>query len=239
MSASSRSPCWPARRSCSTRSSIPDRLVSLADPDARPMRKGRPRHPTQFGYTLLVAETSAASSPTTSSSGATHRMRPSWSHRCSGWWRSLPGRPARWSATAASAPPPTTKRWKSWRQAGRPAAHRHPRQGTAGVGADPSVPAAGQLAGGHRGPHQPPQAQLRAAPDEAAAAGRSPHLGRVGDLRLQPAADDRGRAAPRRPRPRCQQHWPRPTTTSSGQGANQNRDGSICRYALVWPVVAP
>jgi IS5 family transposase len=134
MSASSRSPCWPARQSCSTRSSIPDRLVSLADPDARPMRKGRPRHPTQFGYTLLVAETSAASSPTTSSSGATHRMRPSWSHRCSGWWRSLPGRPARWSATAASAPPPTTKRWKSWRQAGRPAAHRHPRQGTAGVG---------------------------------------------------------------------------------------------------------
>jgi transposase, IS5 family len=35
---------------------IPDRLVSLADPDARPIRKGKPRHPTQFGYTLLVAE---------------------------------------------------------------------------------------------------------------------------------------------------------------------------------------
>ena len=35
---------------------IPDRLVSLADPDARPIRKGKPQHPTQFGYTLLVAE---------------------------------------------------------------------------------------------------------------------------------------------------------------------------------------
>ena len=35
---------------------IPDRLVSLADPDARPIRKGKPRTPTQFGYTLLVAE---------------------------------------------------------------------------------------------------------------------------------------------------------------------------------------
>ena len=35
---------------------IPDRLVSLADPDARPTRKGKPQHPTQFGYTLLVAE---------------------------------------------------------------------------------------------------------------------------------------------------------------------------------------
>jgi transposase, IS5 family len=35
---------------------IPDRLVSLSDPDARPIRKGKPQHPTQFGYTLLVTE---------------------------------------------------------------------------------------------------------------------------------------------------------------------------------------
>jgi transposase, IS5 family len=35
---------------------IPDRLVSLTDPDARPIRKGKPQHPTQFGYSLLVAE---------------------------------------------------------------------------------------------------------------------------------------------------------------------------------------
>jgi IS5 family transposase len=35
---------------------IPDRLVSLADPDARPIRKGKPQHPTQFGYPLLLAE---------------------------------------------------------------------------------------------------------------------------------------------------------------------------------------
>jgi IS5 family transposase len=35
---------------------IPDRLVSLTDPDARPIRKGKPQHPTQFGYTLLLAE---------------------------------------------------------------------------------------------------------------------------------------------------------------------------------------
>jgi transposase, IS5 family len=38
---------------------IPDRLVSLSDPDARPIRKGKPQHPTQFGYTLLVAEDGA------------------------------------------------------------------------------------------------------------------------------------------------------------------------------------
>jgi IS5 family transposase len=35
---------------------IADRLVSLSDLDARPIRKGKPQHPTQFGYTLLVAE---------------------------------------------------------------------------------------------------------------------------------------------------------------------------------------
>jgi IS5 family transposase len=35
---------------------IADRLVSLSDPDARPIRKGKPRHPTQFGYSLLLAE---------------------------------------------------------------------------------------------------------------------------------------------------------------------------------------
>jgi IS5 family transposase len=35
---------------------IPDRLVSLADPDARPIRKGKPQRPTEFGFTALVAE---------------------------------------------------------------------------------------------------------------------------------------------------------------------------------------
>jgi len=36
--------------------SIADRLVSLSDPDARPIRKGKPRSPTEFGYKLLLAE---------------------------------------------------------------------------------------------------------------------------------------------------------------------------------------
>jgi transposase, IS5 family len=35
---------------------IPDRLVSLSDPHARPIRKGKPQHPTQFGYTALLVE---------------------------------------------------------------------------------------------------------------------------------------------------------------------------------------
>ena len=35
---------------------ISDRLISLADPDARPIRKGKLRAPTEFGYVVQLAE---------------------------------------------------------------------------------------------------------------------------------------------------------------------------------------
>jgi transposase, IS5 family len=35
---------------------ISDRLVSLSDPDARPIRKGKLRQPTEFGYVIQIAE---------------------------------------------------------------------------------------------------------------------------------------------------------------------------------------
>jgi IS5 family transposase len=35
---------------------IPDRRVSLVDPDARPIRMGSPRRPTEFGYKARVAD---------------------------------------------------------------------------------------------------------------------------------------------------------------------------------------
>jgi len=47
---------WQTQQRLAGNRSIPDRVVSLADPDARPIRKGKPQHPTQFGYTLLLAE---------------------------------------------------------------------------------------------------------------------------------------------------------------------------------------
>ncbi|MDP9258609.1 MAG: transposase [Actinomycetota bacterium] len=42
---------------------IADRLVSLADPDARPIRKGKLGNPTQFGYVAQLAEVCPASGP--------------------------------------------------------------------------------------------------------------------------------------------------------------------------------
>lgn len=35
---------------------IPERLVSLADPDARPIRRGKPAKPNEFGYVVQFAE---------------------------------------------------------------------------------------------------------------------------------------------------------------------------------------
>lgn len=41
------------------REKIPDRLVSLADPDARPIRRGKPAKPNEFGYVVQFAELTA------------------------------------------------------------------------------------------------------------------------------------------------------------------------------------
>jgi transposase, IS5 family len=42
---------------------ISDRLVSLADPDARPIRKGKQGKPTEFGYVVQVAEVTPNTKP--------------------------------------------------------------------------------------------------------------------------------------------------------------------------------
>jgi IS5 family transposase len=36
---------------------IPDRMISLSDTDARPIRRGKPTRPTEFGYKVSVADT--------------------------------------------------------------------------------------------------------------------------------------------------------------------------------------
>jgi IS5 family transposase len=92
---------------------IPHRLVSLADPDARPIRKGKPQHPTQFGYTMLVAEEERGFI-------ADHQLQqgnpPDGPQLVSAVRRvaEVTGRvAATWSGTAGSGPPPTTMRWPS------------------------------------------------------------------------------------------------------------------------------
>jgi IS5 family transposase len=163
---------------------IPDRLVSLSDPDARPIRKGKPRHPTQFGYTLLLAEDERGFI-------ADHQLQrgnpPDAPQLVPAVQRviAVTGRaPGTVTADRGFGPPPTTRPWPPLGSGGRAATQRHAGQGATGARADPAVPAAAQLAGRHRGPHQPPQAQLWAAPHPPASPGRRPHLGRARDLRL-------------------------------------------------------
>jgi IS5 family transposase len=36
---------------------IPDRMISLSDPEARPIRRGKPQRPTEFGYKASMADT--------------------------------------------------------------------------------------------------------------------------------------------------------------------------------------
>src|SRR6266545_1619613 len=84
---------------------------------------------------------------------------------------------------------------RAWHQAGRGAAQGAAEHGSCRGGADPGVSQDAQLAGRDRGADQPPQALVRATADQAAAPCGCQDLGRAGDLRLQPAADD-GRGCP-------------------------------------------
>ena len=88
---------------------IPDRLVSLADPHARPIRKGKPNKPTEFGDTVLLAECERGFI----ASHHTHQGNPPDAAQLVGAVTkiiAITGR-APWPATAASAPPPTTPPW--------------------------------------------------------------------------------------------------------------------------------
>jgi IS5 family transposase len=97
---------------------IADRLVSLSDPDARPIRKGKPQHPTQFGYTLLLAEDERGFVADHQLQRGNPADAPQLVPAVARVIAVLAERPGRWLVTAGSAPPPTTKRWKRWASSG-------------------------------------------------------------------------------------------------------------------------
>ena len=173
--------------------SIPDRVVSLADPDARPIRKGKPRSPTQFGYTLLLAEDERGfvadhqlSKGNPADAPQLHPGRAS-SGRAAGPAAGHRGRRPRVRVRRQR-----PRAGRPRRPAHRAAAHRHAQQVPSRAGADSGVQTHAQLARGDRGAHQPPQALVWAAAHPAAPLGRRPGLGGAWDLRLQLAAHDRG-----------------------------------------------
>jgi len=52
-----------SRRRVAGESAIPNRMISLCDVDARPIRRGKLRNPTEFGYKVAVGDTPEAWSP--------------------------------------------------------------------------------------------------------------------------------------------------------------------------------
>jgi transposase, IS5 family len=198
---------------------IPDRLVSLSDPDARPIRKGKPRTPTQFGDPLLLAEDERGLSPTISSTRATRPTLPSSCPPSSGSSASPAGHRIPWSVTAGSAPPPTTRPWKRWASSGSGCSATAPRAGRGWRWSGPGG-SGGCATGGSAS--RPASATSNAhsgygVPGYGGWAAPAP--GRAGDLCLQPAAHDRGRQLTDTPAidPRGQHNIrPRPTGTSSG-----------------------
>ena len=162
---------------------ITDRLVSMSDPDARPIRKGKLRHPTEFGTVMQVAELCENTRrgarglivPLATAIGSPneHQLLERTGERLD----DLGLRPARSRSTAGSRPAPSTRTYHHPTDCSSPAATLQARRRpTAGSRSSASAPKT----------HQPPQTPLRHAQIQAQRPPRRQDMGRLGDPRLQP-----------------------------------------------------
>jgi IS5 family transposase len=171
---------------------VPDgatRRVSLHDPDARPIAKGRLGRPVEFGYKAQVLDNAdgvvldhtveqgnppdapqlapAIERVIARPAAPAHRRRRPWLRR--GARRGRPARPRR-------------------------ADRRHPaqgqtRQGQTGRRTPTGVPQDGEMANRQRGPDQQPQTGIRLGPHRNRRPGGSPDLDRTGGPGPQPRQD--------------------------------------------------
>ena len=161
---------------------IPDRLVSLSDPDARPIRRGKPQKPTEFGYKASFADTPEGLV-------VSHQV--------------YAGNPADVSTLEAAGGRRARERHEGRLRPGRPGLRQPDRRSGAGAvwhhrqrdpapragrsdRAHPRLEAALPLQGRLRGPHQPPQTTPRVRPQPAQGPHRSPDLGRIRGSGAQP-----------------------------------------------------
>ena len=166
------------------------RLVSLHDPDARPIRKGRIDRPVEFGYKAQVLDNDdGIVVDYTVESGAV----PDGPRRAT---RHQAGRPPRWPGAAHGHRRP---RLRAGRRRARPArrgrAHRgdsppgHNFSRPQGHRAQPRLPQARQVAHRMRRPDQLRKTQLLLGPHPAGRSARSGHLARARDIHSQPDQD--------------------------------------------------
>ena len=157
---------------------ITDRLVSISDPDARPIRKGKLGKPTEFGYVAQIAEVTE-----NTRRGARGFILPAATRR---------GNPVENTCSQTRSPSSTGSASPRARcvcdggfQIGptRDSVPDHDervhlRPPRARLAPHPQAPSA--LPHRHRGPHQPPQTQLRPAPKHASKATTASRPGPAG-----------------------------------------------------------
>ena len=197
---------------------ITDRLVSLADPDARPIRKGKLGKPTEFGYVAQICEVTQNTRPGRAASilPAASGRQPGREHAAAADRRRARGRSGSAARGRARRRLPARRRPATLAELERRpvfVSGRHE------PGSGANAAAIAPLPNRDRGPDQPPQARLRAAPIAAEGRRGPAHLDRLGDPRLRPRHLRRPRPLKRSSRrtatanPRCP---PRPSRRPAG-----------------------
>jgi hypothetical protein len=164
---------------------IRDRLVSIFDPDARPIRKGKLGRPTEFGYVEQLAEVTPNTKPGRARLHPPARLGPGQSGR----ERAAPdhGGGARAApALAAGGRPRRRLPDESERAGARPAfprAHLHRRARLTGLETHTAAPR--PLPRRRRGPNLAPETPPRAAAQPPQRRRGRAHLDRLGGARLQ------------------------------------------------------
>ena len=163
---------------------ITDRLISLSDPDARPIRKGKLGKPNEFGYVAQICEVTE-----NTKRGARGLILPA---------ASAPGNPGENTLLPRRSPSSPGSDLPARGRPRRRVSARPDQRGVADLAPERVFISGRQQPGSHapsaaysatdrrRGPHQPPQAPLRTAPQPPEGSRRTTHLDRLGDPRLQP-----------------------------------------------------
>jgi IS5 family transposase len=162
---------------------ITDRLISLWDPDARPIRKGKLSQPNQFGYVDQLCEiTPNQAWRAWVHPPARQRDRQPGRGHATARNRERAGEP-RDQAAGGDGRRRVQRRPDQHRAAGPRRRNTHHRPPRTRLPAHPPPPPA--LPDRRGGTGQPPQTRLRPAPQPAQRRRRPPDLGRLGDLHLQ------------------------------------------------------
>ena len=165
---------------------IENRLVSIADPEARPIRKGKLGKPTEFGYVEQLCELTENTKP-----GARGLILPPATAPGNPGREHAPARHSRRAQHDGAHPARGGARRRLRRPALCRAADRHParaalRRRPLGSRLAPHPPPPRPLQGRDGGPHQPPQAPLRPLPLATQGPPGPANLVGLGNPRLQP-----------------------------------------------------